>query len=282
MLDTIMYIARETKDAVHDVYGLLDVYYPYEDRLDDTDYPSWLPDLTQSTVSLMQSAAHQYMPYSVPRHINRGPLWLNGISEGFLEIRAIRLGRCTRVLRLQLEAPKPIRQIVSLLDNMPMEPVLRDSKLSVGNADTPAARARLVRSLTSHSMMWSSAPARDVEHVLRELEREKTAQHSDRASFIDGLLGKSIFALSSGDFAIGPRGVEVGDVVVQTYEGSSVPFILRRCTITRKGQETWRLVGRAYIDGVVKRGDYDEEGDSKGFSKLDLGFGKEAHRYRIY
>jgi hypothetical protein len=57
------------------------------------------------------------------------------------------------------------------------------------------------------------------------------------------------FISQRGFVGLGPAGLEVGDVVV-IFEGAKLPYLLRQLKID--GEEgVWKLVGEAYVHGIM-------------------------------
>ncbi|CZR65163.1 uncharacterized protein PAC_15063 [Phialocephala subalpina] len=88
--------------------------------------------------------------------------------------------------------------------------------------------------------------------------------------FYDVCKGRSFFSANRGELGIGPSRVKKGDLVV-VFCGAKTPFVLRECG--REGEEgrRYRLIGEAYVNGIMDREAFEQNSSGKDYgSWIDL------------
>lgn len=226
----------------------------YTDRLLDSVYPSWTPDLTASIIG--PPLLHYYHSVTLlsrklidadwtrPTMSPRGPQTLQ------LHCRAV--GNINVVLPFGSEGIIALAQ--SLLGT-----------LDAARARSPGAHRGLSRALMAHAVDAAvrALPAAEMERRLYDILRLGASGAAPEAwpgeaivttAHIVRLRGKTLFTTSTGCLGVVGAEAAVGDEVVVT--GAVMwPMVLRKARLAAGGAggtgRAFKLIGQAYVDGLM-------------------------------
>ncbi|KAK5652419.1 hypothetical protein OQA88_10461 [Cercophora sp. LCS_1] len=291
-LDALIYAATSGRGRQEGLLLLLEAHFLYENRLTDTKYPSWLPNLADAINEADSwTTPDRYHSFAQlnPSYQPSDGIDTRMIREGLVRIKGRSFGSCTTVITLPQDDVKLIRQLCQLLLDDPSE-----LGLPADSDEAQPLRSRVVKALSSHDFV-GAWPCENIEEVFAELSAvlslatmptkvplpvrssllsapsllgwlppgRGAAQYALQLfgvpSVVRKLQGKAVLKLSSGAFAVGPGLVEVGDEVIATC--AMTPYVVRHTGRRRGEDELYQLVGMAYVDGVM-----DIDGDDR-FSK---------------
>lgn len=240
MYNTAAYLIRREDVRL----GRLLMYYClYEDRLFNTDLPSWIPDFS---APLMQSESeHQFSAYDpLSYRLSEGTTLELSADTRVLKLRARVLGECKVRFRFSHESSEIVFQVHQhTISGSGI------SGLTNGKATNDLSTRWLARIISAQTTNPNKITADEIQRKLLKL---KTSQAPDDA-FVQLLLklrGKSIFETMFDNIGISVADVEDGDVVV-TCPPFDRPLVLRSQGPDRS-EKVFRLVGLSYIDGAME------------------------------
>ncbi|KAI1337270.1 HET-domain-containing protein [Xylariaceae sp. FL0016] len=262
MKETVAYaMHHERGPFIWASFGLRD------ERLSDTTYPSWVPDFRQAV--------------NVSTNIHRGrkdvvePLyqWKNGprtrVTSDLTTVHmwARSLGTCKVALRFASDTWTVMDQIHAL--------IRPDTAARSGDSLFRAIRKqddlvpRLANACIVHQGETEDFSHNVIFQTFDELFRLGDAGKLQVAnqkcrrmilSAAEKLIGKALIVTERGSFGVGVGAISDGDVVTIPPE-MGYPLVLTPVTPTSgaSGPRTYRMVGTAYIDGVIKDNFLDDE-----------------------
>jgi hypothetical protein len=258
-----------------------------EDALQGANLPSWVPrwDLPNLatpfginsfyTATLASTSIFNFPP-SNPNHLTlRGQqidniLWTYPINQGFssafyhsspnfpiADVKEDRLEALWNTLRYRIWALK-----------LTVKPSRQDFlyTLTVGTIDgLPAEDEQNAPRFAKNVAAYELATSKAFEINLTPEKKERLESESiegDAGTFLEDVQQmaeeRALFLTANGRVGLGPRTLEKADVV-WLLEGANVPFVLRYKKKKREREAGWRVVGEAYLQGVM-RGEAFEEG----------------------
>ncbi|KAK4167844.1 heterokaryon incompatibility protein-domain-containing protein [Cladorrhinum sp. PSN259] len=304
-LEALTYAAKAGRGRQEGLLLLLEAHFLYKDHLTDAVYPSWLPNLADAIHDAdLWTTPNRYHSFAQlnPRYQPYNGIDTQSIHEGMLRINGKSLGSCTAVIILPRDDFRLIRRLCQLLGDPSEFALPGDSK------EAHPLRSRVAKALSSHDYV-GAWPCETIEKVFAKLNAKLSLatmpigvpvpgrssllsahhllgwfltggdaakfalQFLDMPSVVRNLRGRAIFTLSSGTFAVGPGIVQVGDEVIATC--AMTPYVVRRARKMRGREELYKLVGVAYVDGVM-----DIEGDDS-FAQGVIGEEGEESWFRL-
>lgn len=236
--------------------------------LSDYSYPSWVPDFGIYSVNCpyqhsptTNTAASLCQWKQVPSIFETSRDFIT------LHIWARTLEPCKVFLRFEANVPAVLRQLTSLLRH--------SSEMTSRESWTEGRIRRIARACVSHVLngvdFTTDEILEEYDTVARELAgmeegiipprlpESMSCQNVVRFS-AKKIQGKTIFMLANGCFGIGGCDIEDGDVVTLPLKGGT-PLVLRRENEIDNGEslEYYRMVGNAYVDGVMEGESLDTE-----------------------
>ncbi|KAI6083982.1 HET-domain-containing protein [Hypoxylon rubiginosum] len=249
MLETTAYMINHEQAPV--IWGFFELRI---DRLLDTSYPSWVPDFT--LVNSRTPSGGAGVAESLRRSEDAPPAKVTtDLSTAHLWARS--LGTCRIVLKFDsLASNVLINQFCGLLQKGPSEALESDAGKSIRKPDTLVPR--MVRAFIAHHVRQHEYSTEEILKTFdlifdfntptRPIGNHCWAMIEDAAQ---DLTGKTLFVTEGGCFGIGVDDINDGDVVTIPPQTRAPMVFTREANTSTSGTEYYRMVGTAYIDGVM-------------------------------
>ncbi|KAI4869753.1 HET-domain-containing protein [Hypoxylon rubiginosum] len=225
------------------------------DRLSDTSYPSWVPDF--AVVSPNTPSRGAGVADSLRRSEDAPPAKVDAdLSTAHLWARS--LGTCKVVLKFDsLASNVLINQFCGLLKKGPSQALESDVGKSIRNPDT--LTPRMARAFVAHHVRQHEYSTEEILNTFdlifdfntpsRPIGNHCWAMIEDVA---EDLRGKTLFVTAGGCFGIGVGDIKDGDLVTIPPQTRAPMVLTRESNISTNGAEYYRIVGTAYVDGIMK------------------------------
>ncbi|KAJ9137699.1 HET-domain-containing protein [Pleurostoma richardsiae] len=248
-LEVTSFVFDENAFNIYGVFGL------HADRLAGGRYPSWAPDFGQThaeepnrhyvTVPIVKALYRQTARPRISADLRSLTVWGTVVGE-------------TKVLlRFADDAPGIIAQVGDLLRSASdgaADPLWK------GLRSYAKLRERVLRAVVSHLPGGKDFSSAQLIEAVEELDRERLAgrdlKMSDQRRVIllstGGLsvvAGRVLFITDTGTFGVGVSLIADGDTLT-FLQNNTTPMALRRDTSAE--QESFKMVGTAYVDGITE------------------------------
>ncbi|KAI0169922.1 HET-domain-containing protein [Hypoxylon sp. FL1284] len=257
VLETTAYLINREKAAVAWAFFEL-----RGDRLADASYPSWVPDFARvnsfypsASASVAESLrrSEDAPPPSVTADLSTARLWARS------------LGTCKTILKFDSTGLNVLTdQVRGLLGEGPSAEL--ESTVGKSTRKPDFLAPRLARALVAHHVRQHEYSAEDVLKTLELMFDSETLERpvgnhcwAMMEDVARDVAGRTLFVTEGGCFGIGAAEVRVGDLVVVPPQTRAPMVLTREADSSTDEAEYYRMVGTAYVDGVMKMECFDAE-----------------------
>ncbi|XXH06113.1 hypothetical protein Hte_012558 [Hypoxylon texense] len=250
MLETTAYMINHERAPV--IWALFELR---PDRLSDMSYPSWVPDF--AAVNSNTPSRDVGVADSLRRFEDAPPAKVDAdLSTAHLWAR--NLGTCKVVLKFDTLASNVlVNQFRGLLKKGPSQALESNAGKSIRKPDTLAPR--MARAFVAHHVEQHEYSTEEILNTFdlifdfatptRPLGNHCWAMIEDVAQ---DLTRKTLFVTEGGCFGIGAGEIKDGDLVTIPPQARAPMVLTREANIFGNEVEYYRMVGIAYVDGVMK------------------------------